>query len=239
MKPEKSDYEYGYEEALIEVGSSDSSEGFEDNTEVEIEIEYPKDERKLTKLNEEYMKQYKAQPSYPESAKNKLLYTQNIRDEKGEDMKAKFKFDDNLQRLSESQGMDFLKKLAKDKKAVNYRLRLAVEKGDIKTIRIIIDKDLASRHQLVDLNEQTQDQWTLLHIATSEGNYSIVRYLLEKGADPNTQSVNRRTALHIACMRGHLSIVNILIQYKADLNIADMDGNTAVHLCSEFGKLYD
>jgi len=120
---------------------------------------------------------------------------------------------------------------------LNYKLRLAVEKGDLHTIKKIIEKDFKSHQNLIDLNTKSQDQWTLLHIATSEGNYSIVKYLLEKGADPNIQSANQRTALHISCMRGHLSIVNICLQNKANINMTDMDGNTAVHLCSEFGKI--
>jgi len=76
-----------------------------------------------------------------------------------------------------------------------------------------------------------------LHIATNEGNYSIVKILLEYGASPNSQSVNQRTCLHLACMRGHFSIVKVLLEYGADINMIDMDGNTPTHLCSEFGKL--
>lgn len=122
------------------------------------------------------------------------------------------------------------KQKAREHKTINYRLRLAVEKGDVNTIKKIIDTDRESKYTLIDLNYQGQDQWTLLHIATNEGNYSIVKLLLENGSNPNPQSVNQRTSLHIACMRGHLSIVTILLKYNADINIADMDGNTPVHL---------
>jgi ankyrin repeat protein len=100
--------------------------------------------------------------------------------------------------------------------------------------RISIDRE---NKQYIDLNNQGQDQWTLLHIATNEGNFEIVKILLENEANPNSQSVNQRTSLHIACMRGYPIIVKELLDFHADIDIADMDGNTPAHLCSEFGKI--
>lgn len=129
-----------------------------------------------------------------------------------------------------------MKKKAKMQKQFNYKLRLAVEKGDLMSCQKIINEAKRTKEVTCDLNCQGQEQWTLLHIATNEGNYSIVKLLLENKANPNTQSVNQRTALHISCMRGHPSIVKILLDYHSNIDIADMDGNTPVHLCSEFGK---
>jgi ankyrin repeat protein len=95
-------------------------------------------------------------------------------------------------------------------KQLQYKLRLAVEKGDIKTLKKLLSEigtpinyslaEGSSRSNQIQiyLNSQGQDQWTLLHIATNEGNYSAVKFLLENGANPNTQSVNQRTALHLA-----------------------------------------
>jgi ankyrin repeat protein len=80
------------------------------------------------------------------------------------------------------------------------------------------------------LNYQGQDKWTFLHIATNEGNYAMVKILLQYGAHPDPESVTKRTALHIACMRGHLNIVKILIEYKAGIDVTDIEANTPAHL---------
>lgn len=224
---EKSKYEQ--QDVVYEVGSSSDSDEFDDSMEVEIELDYPIEEKKGFKLNDKYTSQFNRQATKAKSTKNKFANTQQIVYDFNKDEK-KFKLDNKYNRKSEGQSSNFQKQKAREHKTINYRLRLAVEKGDINTIKKMIETDKESKYKLIDLNYQGQDQWTLLHIATNEGNYSIVKLLLENGANPNPQSVNQRTSLHIACMRGHLSIVTILLKHEANINIPDMDGNTPVHL---------
>lgn len=235
--PFHSKYEYSMKEEVYEVeSSSDSSDGFDDSMEVKFELEGNAEEWKLTHLNEQYISNFNHKQYKPETVKNKLAHTQKL-DNFGAKSNSVFKFDKN-QRKSHGNRLDVLKQKAREQKTINYSLRLAVEKGDLATLKKILKKTNSLKYPCINVNSQNPDQWTLLHIATNEGNYSIVKLLLENGADPNPQSVNQRTALHLACMRGHPSIVKILLDYKADINVADMDGNTPVHLCSEFGK-YD
>ena len=229
--------EIGSSEAIYEIGSSSdsSSDEYNDDMEIEIEIENSKEERKHIHLNENFMTHYKSKIKNPETTKHKMLKTQKITYNNEFNLRKSYNGVQIKQSKNSKMKIDETLNLVKEQKNLNYKLRLAVEKGDALTIIKILNNDKNSKHWVVDLNCQGQDQWTLLHIATNEGNFSVVKILLENGANTNHQSVNQRTSLHICWIRGYLSIVKILLEYGADINIADMDGNTPAHLCSEFG----
>ena len=73
------DYEYYYDEAVMEIGSSsDSSEDFNENIEVEVEIEYPQKEQKNMKLNSECITQFKSSARQPETTKHSLATSHQI-----------------------------------------------------------------------------------------------------------------------------------------------------------------
>lgn len=86
---------------------------------------------------------------------------------------------------------------------------------------LAIAKFLASTN--VDINEG-------LLKASQEGYLSIVKYLLQKGADVNTKNVCDETALILAAGRGHLEIVKYLINKGADESIKDYFGRTALNV---------
>ncbi len=56
---------------------------------------------------------------------------------------------------------------------------------------------------------------TPLHLAVIHGNREMVRFLLERGADPNKPDDSGRTPLHSAVAGGHTEIVALLRQNKA------------------------
>lgn len=71
--------EIGSNEAIYEIeSSSDSSNEYSDDMDVEIEIESSKEERKHIQLNEKFMTHYKSNIKKPETTKNQLLNTQKI-----------------------------------------------------------------------------------------------------------------------------------------------------------------
>jgi ankyrin repeat protein len=51
---------------------------------------------------------------------------------------------------------------------------------------------------------------TLLYIATERGDYQVVKFLIEKGAEINAKSENQ-TPLHIAYKKEHWEIFHILV----------------------------
>jgi len=64
-------YEFGREEVYEVESSSDSSDGFDDSMEVEIEIEGQVQNKKMTNLNGCYVTQFKHQPTQPVTVKNR------------------------------------------------------------------------------------------------------------------------------------------------------------------------
>lgn len=62
--------------------------------------------------------------------------------------------------------------------------------------------------------------------ATWKNHEAIVRYLLEKGANPDVADINKRTPLHEAAYYGHDNLVELLLEKKAKIDAKDMDGMT-------------
>ncbi|XP_074102976.1 uncharacterized protein LOC141530034 isoform X2 [Cotesia typhae] len=77
----------------------------------------------------------------------------------------------------------------------------------------------------------------LLHYAVKIGNLSIVKLLLERGADVNAEESNGVTVLHVAVSHQYLSIVQWLLKKGALVNLRcnlpDRTGYTPLHLACE------
>jgi len=69
-----------------------------------------------------------------------------------------------------------------------------------------------------------------LHIACGNGNESIIKYLIEHGANINGEDEWGETPLHHACENGHENIVEYLIEHGADFNKENEWGETPLHL---------
>ena len=99
-----------------------------------------------------------------------------------------------------------------------------------------------------------QNQWTPLHIATQEGNDSLVESLIKCGADVNAVEIvsylckmlvitlnhiavyyyqDQWTPLHIATQHGNYSLVESLIKHGADVNAV----NKVSILCKSWSSL--
>ena len=77
-------------------------------------------------------------------------------------------------------------------------------------------------------NYRDKNECTLLVTASTNGNETNVRILLEADADPNLPNINGQTPLMWACSGGHELIVNLLLQSGADPNIQTSSGVTAL-----------
>ena len=89
-------------------------------------------------------------------------------------------------------------------------LHRVIKKGDLIRIRSELDGGL-------NPNLCNQYSWTLLMLAAMEGNTSIGKLLIEKGADLDTRTNNRDTALSLAAHTGHPSFVKLLLDSGASL----------------------
>jgi len=73
--------------------------------------------------------------------------------------------------------------------------------------------------------------FTVLGWVAAEGYYSIVKHLLEAGANPNITEKQQNgyfTPLHQAAVEGHIEIVRLLLQAGANPQAEDAEGNTAL-----------
>jgi ankyrin repeat protein len=64
---------------------------------------------------------------------------------------------------------------------------------------------------------------------------SVVRLLLEHGADINAQNQIGRTPLHWASIKGALEVVRLLLEHGSDVEVEDYDGKTALEFAADGG----
>uniref|UniRef100_A0A8C8VFV9 Uncharacterized protein n=1 Tax=Pelusios castaneus TaxID=367368 RepID=A0A8C8VFV9_9SAUR len=72
-----------------------------------------------------------------------------------------------------------------------------------------------------------------LHAAAKRGHASVVKALLQRGADVDAQTKENYTALHIA--NGHDQIADMLLWHKAFVNVKTKLGVTPLHLGAQNG----
>ncbi|XP_069701730.1 uncharacterized protein [Periplaneta americana] len=93
--------------------------------------------------------------------------------------------------------------------------------------------------ELSKLNSFVKCEATLLHQAARYGHFTLVRYLVELGAELDAKdSVHSMTPLMWAAERSHTDIVQFLRKRGADVNLSDKNGQTA-HLLAACHEEWD
>lgn len=119
------------------------------------------------------------------------------------------------------------------------------DKG-IELIKSVRDNDMANIRSLlkyVNINFQDdRNEHTPLYMAVCCNHLNVIKYLLEKGADPNitvtTFDANGKihqgfsTAM-IASQRGYNEALQLLLKYKVDVNLLHNTLNTALHMARD------
>ncbi|TGJ84983.1 hypothetical protein E0Z10_g3780 [Xylaria hypoxylon] len=112
-------------------------------------------------------------------------------------------------------------------------LLLAIQSGDIGSVRLILDAGANIEFQVSGI--------TALSQAVLEERLDIVKRVLDRGAstDPLIQSGDGPTALQWVAMNGYLSVVKLLLSRGADINAlpVKVHGRTALEGAAEHGKL--
>jgi ankyrin repeat protein len=82
--------------------------------------------------------------------------------------------------------------------------------------------------QGADVNQAARNPQKVqsLHAASANGNYGLVRELVERGADVNGKQSNDFTPLHNAAQTGNLAMVQLFIDHGADVNAMSLNGLT-------------
>ncbi|AZL15206.1 ankyrin repeat domain-containing protein [Rickettsiales endosymbiont of Stachyamoeba lipophora] len=90
----------------------------------------------------------------------------------------------------------------------------------------------------ININQEADNLGnTALHYAAKIEDFNLVKFLLEKGANPNITNIHGETALH-ATLKHHNSLsadpnfnnmIKLLLKKGTDPNIANNEGNTVIH----------
>ena len=139
-------------------------------------------------------------------------------------------------------------------------LYIAVKKGDIKTIRALIEGganpvlpssdgwlplllaackgQLDSVKLMVEalgkdwMQYRDSDGWSALHFAVGFGRLAVVRYLLS-GENLESTTSQGNTPLHLAVLGGQLPAVVFLLEQGASLQAQNKEGKTPLHVMAE------
>ena len=114
--------------------------------------------------------------------------------------------------------------------AVDLRLKDAVNKGDVRSVRTLIAGGS-------DVNGADIDGSTPLHWAAQHNNLEIVDALLLAGAKAGTATRYNITPLSLACMNGNAEIVERLLKSGADPNSTSREGEPVLMTASLTGKV--
>jgi ankyrin repeat protein len=108
----------------------------------------------------------------------------------------------------------------------------ATSVGDNKKVNQLLDKDTEL------INSFSPDGFTALGLASFFGHISLVKLLLDKGANPNIASNNqfKVTPLHSACAISATDIAELLIKHGSDVNVKQMQGITPLHSAAHNGQ---
>lgn len=85
------------------------------------------------------------------------------------------------------------------------------------------------------INTADNSGWSPLMAAASNGHLTVVRWLIEQGAQVNAANRSGRTALHIACSKGRDTVVKHLIAKDASIDARDSAGMSPLHMCALHG----
>ncbi|WP_339045353.1 ankyrin repeat domain-containing protein [Candidatus Mesenet endosymbiont of Agriotes lineatus] len=125
---------------------------------------------------------------------------------------------------------------------INKKLLDAIELGNEEDVKYYVnnedgtcgscdyyyDEDYNCDAHCIDVNIQDDehDNWSLLHYAIFHNKPSIVRLLLNLGANLEIQAKKGMRPLHLAVFYNRVEIAKILLDEKADVNVVGNLGNT-------------
>lgn len=107
-------------------------------------------------------------------------------------------------------------------------LIVACQLGNIHVVKYFVDNGYADleRTGLTRIEGDFVDT-TPVWIAAKTGQYEILEYLIEKGANINCCG-DQASLLHVACQDGNVKLVKLLLKNCADVNLPDKDNKKCI-----------
>ncbi|XP_066918362.1 E3 ubiquitin-protein ligase mib1-like isoform X2 [Clytia hemisphaerica] len=110
----------------------------------------------------------------------------------------------------------------------------AALRGSAKAIEMLLRKN----EKPWVINEQKDDGYTPLHLASLNNHLDVVQLLIKLGgANKDYQSTSLQTPLHLAIQKQHADIVRFLVLEGAKLSLQDKDGDTPLHEALQYHTL--
>ncbi|MGV0106267.1 Ankyrin [Nostoc sp. DSM 114160] len=100
------------------------------------------------------------------------------------------------------------------------------------TTQWLIEKGYNLNH----LNQPGENGDTALMKATREGVYTVVKELIDAGANINARNSDRNNALWFACFGNHYNLINLLLAHNIDINNQNDNGATVLMYAASAGK---
>ncbi|XP_033322201.2 protein fem-1 homolog B [Megalopta genalis] len=118
-------------------------------------------------------------------------------------------------------------------------LMIAARYGHDKVVKILLDKFKPDLEQegTVKFDGQVIEKVTALWCAAAAGYLTVVKSLVEAGANVNHPTATHCTPLRAACFNGRLDIIKYLVDHHADMNIANHFNNTCLMIATCNGHL--
>ncbi len=102
-------------------------------------------------------------------------------------------------------------------------LHLATQNGFLECAHVILSQSHLPRNFL---NKQDDGGWTPLVWACENKHELVIRYLLDRGADPLITDVEGNITLHWAALSGSKSTCELLLNAGCDVNATNTIGET-------------
>lgn len=112
----------------------------------------------------------------------------------------------------------------------------ATQYGILSRVHELIEPPPSSAIPPFDVNQLDHESVSLLHWAAINNNFTIVKYLISKGAIVDRIGGNQQaTALHWAIRKHLLEMVGLLMHFGADPMVRDIQGMTCLHVAAQEG----
>lgn len=179
-------------------------------------------ENPLSNSNEKLDKLYSAIESGDEKAIEDLL-TKKIINKKLEDKEYPFLYAASLgQEQMVLDMLEYKPDLKAEDHVGNNLLLVAIENNLEEVTTKLIEKDE------ININQQNDYGYTAILFAAEKGNFSIVKLLLGKNADPTIPNEEGYLPIHSAAVSNNLDILHALIK-QSEINAQDKSGNTPLN----------
>ncbi|KAF6040293.1 TNKS2 [Bugula neritina] len=115
---------------------------------------------------------------------------------------------------------------------VDNQLLEAAKTGDLDLVKKLVALHTAA----VNCRDLDGRHSTPLHFAAGYNRLTVVKHLLENGADVHAKDKGGLVPLHNACSYGHYEVTELLLEHGACVNVADLWKFTPLHEAAAKGK---